>query len=189
MCSLFSKLFFNEWTSYSTHIVLWWTFYACWYKRRDVSLLFCVYLAKLCSRIAACARSFSRRVCFLGVSVTLPCPCHRFPRAKPKNKTVRVTWNFKKLKEVVKHSLLSISTLCVVNMLLGEKNNWCVIDEGELAWECVPRQGVSGKGSWSVWARSPHRQFQVLNLEVEVFLFQVTTAKIESHQDAAFWPT
>ena len=154
--------------------------------RRDLSLFSCVYLAKLCPRIAACARSFSRQVCFLGVSVTLPCPCHRFPRAKSKNKTVC------HLEEVVNHSLLSISTLCVVIMLLGvlkEKNNWCVIDEGELAWECVPRQGVSGKGSWSVWARSPHRQFQVLNLKVEVAWFQVTTAKIENHQDAAFWPT
>ena len=74
----------------------------------------CVYLAKLCSRIAACARSFSRRVCFLGVSVTLPCPCHRFLRAKSKNKTVC------HLEEVVKHSLLSIWT-----QWYGEHAAWC----------------------------------------------------------------
>ena len=75
----------------------------------------CVNLAKLSPRIAACARSFSRQVCFLGVSVTLPCPCHRFPRAKSKNKTAVCH-----VDEVVKNSLLSISTLWY-----GEHAAWC----------------------------------------------------------------
>ena len=114
MCSLFSKLFFKKWTSYSYSPLVDILCVLVKLPRRDLSFFSCVYLAKLCPRIAACARSFSRQVCFLGVSVTLPCPCHRFLRAKPKNKTVC------HLEEVVKHSLLSIWT-----QWYGEHAAWC----------------------------------------------------------------
>ena len=115
MCSLFSQLFFKKWTSYSYSPLVDILCVLVKLPRRDLSFFSCVYLAKLCPRIAACARSFSRQVCFLGVSVTLPCPCHRFPRPNLKTKQC-VTWTL----EVVKHSLLSISTLWY-----GEDAAWC----------------------------------------------------------------